>query len=118
MRPPSRSTAGANVVGETSRVSVAGENLAELGGERVRLPPLAVLVAHEAAVATRKLDSLDAESLGRGQAAALRELALGSRAHPDHDPRRCSLDRLEVRLEAGEPHDVVGEHQVVAAAVV
>src|SRR5262245_45035419 len=100
------------------RGSALGEHLAELGGKRIGLARHAVFVALEAAVAAGEADRRRAEALRGGLAAALGQLAVRRRADADDGPRRRLFDRREVRLVARQPEDVVGEHQVVAPAVV
>src|SRR5215217_9403744 len=74
------------------------QDLAQPGGECLRLAGLPVLAAEEAGVAVRERNRRRAELLGNGMRAPVGQFTLGLRAGREDDAGRGRPERLEVGL--------------------
>src|SRR5213079_974232 len=94
----------------------AGEDLAQGGGEGVRLAGAAIFAAEEPVVAAREGDGLRSEPFGHryGPPAGYGLAGLRSDAHDD--PGRCTPERIEVEPVAGARRHVQAQERVVAGA--
>src|SRR5215218_2096634 len=98
--------------------SALREDLAELGGEGVRVPALAILATEETAVTAREDHRLRAEPLGHRVRATARHLTFRLGAGAEDDPRRGDPKSAEVGLVVGAGDDVLAEHHIGPGAVV
>src|SRR5262249_12827592 len=102
----------------TSNGSSGSEDLAQGGGEGIRLAGLTVFAAEEATVVAREGDRRDPEPFGHGRARTAGQLLAGLGADADHDTGRRRAQGIEVVPVRIARNDVVAQQRVVPGPVV